>query len=77
MAYFQTKKPNLGKFWSDLQLKLLVYFMVIRSILWPLGILCGPLVYFMVIWYTFHVWDVVPRKIWQPCFTTPKSVEKI
>jgi hypothetical protein len=25
MVYFQTKKNNLGKFWTDLELKMLVY----------------------------------------------------
>jgi hypothetical protein len=29
MAYFQTKNPNLGKFWKVLQSKMLVYFMVV------------------------------------------------
>jgi hypothetical protein len=28
---FSTKNPNLGKFWRVLQLKMLVYFMVIGS----------------------------------------------
>jgi hypothetical protein len=52
MAYFQTKNHNLGKFWRDLQWKMLVYFMIILSIvgtairytLWPFGIFCGHLV---------------------------------
>jgi hypothetical protein len=34
MAYFQTKNPNLGKFWKDLQWEMLVYFMAIWYILW-------------------------------------------
>jgi hypothetical protein len=46
MAYFQTKIHNLGKFWSVLQRKMLVYF-------WPLGIFYGHLGYFIVIWYIF------------------------
>jgi hypothetical protein len=58
MAYFQTKNPNLGRFWTDL-----VYFMHIWSILrllgihilWPFGIFCEHLVYFMVIWFIFPV----------------------
>jgi hypothetical protein len=32
MVYFQTKNPNLGKFWRALEWKLLVYFMVIWNI---------------------------------------------
>jgi hypothetical protein len=42
---FQTKNPNLGKFWRDLQRKILVYFMAIGPVLRPLGILCGHLIY--------------------------------
>jgi hypothetical protein len=41
MAYFQAKNPNLGKFWSDLQWNVLVYFMAIWSILQPFGLFCG------------------------------------
>jgi hypothetical protein len=43
----------LGKFWSDLQRKILVYFMAICFF-------CGNLVHFYPFWY------IVPRKIWQP-----------
>jgi hypothetical protein len=52
MACFQTKNPNLGKFWRVLQWKMLVYFMAnclftdIWYTLWPLGIFYGYLVYF-------------------------------
>jgi hypothetical protein len=52
MVYFQTKNPNLGKFWRVLQWKMLVYFFTIWSILRPIGIFYGHLVYFVVIWYT-------------------------
>jgi hypothetical protein len=37
MAYFQTKNPNLGIFWRDLQRKMLVYFTAILYILWLFG----------------------------------------
>jgi hypothetical protein len=33
MVYFQTKNPDLGKFWRALQWKMLVYFMDIWHIL--------------------------------------------
>jgi hypothetical protein len=33
MVYYQTKNPNLGKFWSVLQWKRLLYFMASSSIL--------------------------------------------
>jgi hypothetical protein len=49
MAHFQTKNPNLGKFWCPLQWKVLVNFMAIWSILRPFGIFGGYLVDFMVV----------------------------
>jgi hypothetical protein len=45
MVCFQTKNPNMGKFWRVLQWKMLVHFMDIWSILQPLGILYGHLVW--------------------------------
>jgi hypothetical protein len=53
-AYFQTRNPDLGKFWRLLQWKMWIYvinghldyFKAIWYILWTL-------VYFMVIWYIF------------------------
>jgi hypothetical protein len=41
MVYFQTKNPNLGKFWTVLQWKILVYFMSIWSILWAFDVWYG------------------------------------
>jgi hypothetical protein len=41
---FQTKNPNLGKFWSSYGH--LVYITAIWNILWPFGIFYGNLVYF-------------------------------
>jgi hypothetical protein len=53
MAYFKTKKTNLGKFWRALEWKILAYFMTIWNILlpfWydfcPFVIVCGHLVLF-------------------------------
>jgi hypothetical protein len=68
MVCFQTKNPELGKFWRVLLWKILVYFMTIWSmyfmaignISWPFGIFCSSLVYFSPFWY------IGPRKIWQP-----------
>jgi hypothetical protein len=51
MVCFQTKNPNLGKFWGALQWKILVYFMTIWPILRPLEIFYSHLEYFVVIWY--------------------------
>jgi hypothetical protein len=45
MVYFQTKNPNLGKFWSALDLKC-------RYILWTSVIFYGHLGYSMTIWYS-------------------------
>jgi hypothetical protein len=50
---FSNQKTTLGKFWRFLLWKILVYFMTIWSILWPLEIFYGHLVYFVVIWYIF------------------------
>jgi hypothetical protein len=58
MAYFETKNPNVGKFWSVLQWKMLVYFVAI----WYIGYVYGYLV------YLFTFWLVVLRKIWQPWY---------
>jgi hypothetical protein len=49
---FQTKNPNLGKFWRALEWKMLVYFMVIWYILWPFGNI-------VVIWYIFHRFGIL------------------
>jgi hypothetical protein len=32
MVHFQTKNPNLGKFWRALEWEMLLYFMAIRNI---------------------------------------------
>jgi hypothetical protein len=50
MVRFQTKNPNMGKFWGVLQWKILVYFMTIWSILRPLEMFYGHLLYFVVIY---------------------------
>jgi hypothetical protein len=67
MVRFQTKNPNLGKFWRACALTMFVYFMTIWNNLRPFGIIygnngivCGHLVYFS------HFGMFGPRKIWQP-----------
>jgi hypothetical protein len=42
MANFRTKNPTLGKFWRVLQWKMLVYFMSVWSILWPVVYILWP-----------------------------------
>jgi hypothetical protein len=45
MVCFQTKNPNLGKFWRALERKMFVYvFMTKYNILQPFGIIYGRLV---------------------------------
>jgi hypothetical protein len=51
MVSFQTKIPNLGKFWRALDLKLLIQFMAIWNILQTIGIFYDHLVHFVLIWY--------------------------
>jgi hypothetical protein len=87
MVCFQTKNPNLDKFWRALEWKMRVhfishwgYFTVIGDILWPFGNV-------VEIWYSFPPFGI---KIWQPCrvghlsrrksqkkaFTRPKQQKK-
>jgi hypothetical protein len=50
MVYiFQTKNPNLDKFWSVLQWHMLVKFKAIRSTLLPFGTFYGRLVHFPIL----------------------------
>jgi hypothetical protein len=50
---FQTKNPNLGKFWRALDWKLLIYFMVIWNILHTFGIFYHHLLHVVFMWYIF------------------------
>jgi hypothetical protein len=51
MAYFQTRNPDLGKFWRILQWKMLIYLMTIWSIIrqFNLFVVC----ILMVVWHIF------------------------
>jgi uncharacterized membrane protein YkvI len=51
MVCFQTKNPNLGKFWRALEWKMVVCFMVIWYILWQFGNV-------VVIWYIFPCFGI-------------------
>jgi hypothetical protein len=51
MAYFQTRNPYLGKFLTDLQWKMLVYFR-------QFGIFYGFLVYFVAILYSLWLFGI-------------------
>jgi hypothetical protein len=62
MVCFQTKNPNLGKFWRVLDWKMFKYFMAIWTILWRFGIFCDRLVHFVFIWYIFPVLKSCTKK---------------
>jgi hypothetical protein len=74
MVSFQTKNPNLGKFWRAWDWKLfrcyghLEYFIAIWEILWPFGTFFVHMVHFLQSWY--HA----PRKIWQPWLQASRIV---
>jgi hypothetical protein len=53
MVSFQTKNPNLGKFWRALDRKKLKYLMAIWNILLTFKIFYDHLVHFVFIWYIF------------------------
>jgi hypothetical protein len=59
MVYFQTKNPNLGKFWSALDRKILIYFMVICNISQTLETLYYRMVHFMFIWNIFSGFGIM------------------
>jgi hypothetical protein len=62
MVCFQTKNPNLDKFWRVLLWKILVYFITIWYILRPLERFYGRLVYFVVIWYIFPRFGILDQE---------------
>jgi hypothetical protein len=63
MAYFQTKDPNLGKFWKVLQLKVSIgIFVAILFILRQHWLFYGHLVHLVVIWYNFSHFGMLYRE---------------
>jgi hypothetical protein len=56
---FPNQNPNLGKFWSCLDWKMLIYFMTVWNILQTFGICHGPLVHFVLIWYIFSGFGIM------------------
>jgi hypothetical protein len=57
MGSFQTKNPNLGKFWRDaLDWKMLIYFRAIWNVLQTFGIFYDHLVSFVFIWNILRHW---------------------
>jgi hypothetical protein len=62
MVYFQTKDPNLGQFWSALDLTMLIYFMPISNILRTFVIFYDHWVHFVFIWYIFSVFGIMHQE---------------
>jgi hypothetical protein len=59
MAYFQTKYPNLGKFWRALDRKMLIYFIAIWNIFRTFWKFYGHLEQFLLIWYIFSGFGIM------------------
>jgi hypothetical protein len=59
MVHFQTKNPNLGKFWRALDWKVLKYFMDIGDIIRTFEIFYDNLVHFVFIWYIFSGFGIM------------------
>jgi hypothetical protein len=57
MVSFQTKNPNLGKFWRAFDWKRLIYLMAIWNILQTFGIFYDHYVHSVFIWYIFSGLD--------------------
>jgi hypothetical protein len=59
MVSFQTKNPNLGKFWRAQDWKMLIYFKAIWNISQKFGIFYDHLVHFVFIWYIFSGFGIM------------------
>jgi hypothetical protein len=59
MVCFQTKNPNLGKFWRALVWKMFMYLKAIWKILRIFGIFCDNLANFVFIWYIFSGFGIM------------------
>jgi hypothetical protein len=59
MVTFQTKNPNLGKFWRATDWKMLLYIMAIWNILQTFGKFYDHLEHFVFIWCIFAGFGIV------------------
>jgi hypothetical protein len=66
MVCFQTKNPNLGRFWRALEWKMMVYFMVIWNILLSFGINLWPFGNVVIIWYISPTFGILCKKSGNP-----------
>jgi hypothetical protein len=62
MVCFQTKNPNLGKFWRVLLWTILAYLMTISFILRQLKIFYGHLIYFVLTGYNFPRFGILDQE---------------
>jgi hypothetical protein len=62
MVCFQTKNPDLGKFWKVLQWTTLVFLWKFLPNLSPIGIFYGHLVHSVVFWYIFSRFGMLRRE---------------
>jgi hypothetical protein len=62
MVYFQTKNPNLGKFFRALDWKMLICFMAIWNILRTCGIAYDHLVQFLFNGQIFSSFEIVHQE---------------
>jgi hypothetical protein len=63
MVCFQTKNPNLGKFWRALGWKMLIYFMPNGNILQTFGIFYNHWLHFVFTWYIFSGFGIMHQEI--------------
>jgi hypothetical protein len=76
--YFQTKSPNLVKFWRASDWKMLIYFTAIWNILRTFGIFYGHLIHFVLIWYIFpHFGTMYQEKSGNPGERTIISIKSL
>jgi hypothetical protein len=74
MVYFQTKNPDLGKFWRAFDWKLFVYFVTIWHILRRIGIMYIHMSVWYILWsfgIFFPFWYVWTKKNLATLFSTP------
>jgi hypothetical protein len=62
MVCFQTKNPNLGKFWKALDWKMFIHFMAFWNIFWRFVIVYDRSVHFVLILYIFSGFGIMYRE---------------
>jgi hypothetical protein len=62
MVCFQSKNPNLRKFFRVSDWKMLIYLVAVWNILWPFGMLCDHSVQIVLIWYIFSFFGIMHQE---------------